>query len=155
MTNSRLILADRVHTLAPVAAGPPPNALLLQDGRVLAVGTAEEIVRAPPPGYYPPPHYDYDHHYDDDWDGSDAAIGFVAGAVVGAVVTDAAHSDNTTYVTEVTTTQAPAAVATLPCAATTVTASGTTYYRCGSTYYVQAYAQGGVLYVPTAPPPGH
>ena len=78
----------------------------------------------------------------------------MVGAVVGAVATDVAHSD--TQVTEVTTIQspAPAAVTALPCSASTVVANGTTYYRCGSTYYVQAYAQGSLLYVPVAPPPG-
>jgi hypothetical protein len=80
----------------------------------------------------------------------------VVGAVVGAVATDVAHTD--THVTEVTTIQspapAPAAVTALPCSASTVVANSTTYYRCGSTYYVQAYAQGSLLYVPVAPPPG-
>ena len=39
-----LVLADRVHTLAPAA--PPADALLLRDGRVRACGRADELLPA-------------------------------------------------------------------------------------------------------------
>ena len=51
MSASRLVLADRVLTLAPgapaaSAADPGPDALLLRDGRIVAVGRADELVPA-------------------------------------------------------------------------------------------------------------
>ena len=47
------------------------------------------------------------------------------------------------------------AVAVLPCSATVTTVNGVTYYSCGTTYYTQSYSGGSVVYVPSAPPPGH
>ena len=112
----------------------------------------------PPPGsqQQPPPQYHYHDHdidWDDDWDHSDAAVGFVVGAATGALVNEALQPE--VVVTELTTptsAPAPAAVTRLPCSPASSLVGGVTYYRCGSTYYVQAYAQGGLLYVPVAPP---
>ena len=114
-----------------------------------------EQQQAPPQYQQPPPQYHYHDHdidWDDDWDHSDAAVGFVVGAATGALVNEALQPDVVT--TEITTASAPAPVAVtrLPCSPASSLVGGVTYYRCGSTYYVQAYTQGGLLYVPVAPP---
>lgn len=80
-------------------------------------------------------------------------MGFVVGAATGALVNEALQPE--VVVTELTTptsAPAPAAVTRLPCSPASSLVGGVTYYRCGSTYYVQAYTQGGLLYVPVAPP---
>lgn len=49
MSGTRLVLADRIVTLAPGAPAegePPPDALLLRAGRVVAIGRADELVPA-------------------------------------------------------------------------------------------------------------
>ena len=43
MSGELLVLARRVYTLAPALAGAPRDALLVRDGRIVAVGAAEEL----------------------------------------------------------------------------------------------------------------
>lgn len=116
--------------------------------------------RPPAAGYYPPPPPGYYYNDDDDWDAGSAAVGFVAGAVVGAVVTDATHSSSTTSTSTSSAppppapapAPAPVAAAGLPCAPDVSSVNGVTYYRCGQSYYMQAYGPSGPVYMPVQPP---
>lgn len=118
--------------------------------------------RPPAAGYYPPPPPGYYYDDDDDWDAGSAAVGFVAGAVVGAVVTDAAHSSSSTSTSTSSAppppapapapAPAPVAAAGLPCAPDVSSVNGVTYYRCGQSYYMQAYGPSGPVYMPVQPP---
>ena len=83
-----------------------------------------------------------------DWDSGSAAAGFVAGAVVGGVVTAAATAPSSTVVVA-----APAAAP--PCNIAPVAVNGVAHYYCGTTWYAASYASNGVVYVPTASPPGY
>lgn len=134
----------------PPRERPPPTSQRLPGGYP-PPGSQQPPEGRPPP--LPPPH-DHDIDWDDDWDHSDAAAGFVVGAAAGALVNEALQPDvQFTEVTALTTSApAPVAVTSLPCSPASSLVGGVTYYRCGSTYYVQAYAQGGLLYVPVAPP---
>jgi hypothetical protein len=68
-------------------------------------------------------------------------------ARVGAAAAATAYpAANRAVITSVT------AVPVLPCSSATIYVGGVAYYNCGSTYYTQAYADGSVMYVPTAPP---
>jgi hypothetical protein len=42
-----------------------------------------------------------------------------------------------------------------PCNVAPILVSGASYYKCGATWYTEGYGSGGVVYVPTQPPPGH
>ena len=42
-----------------------------------------------------------------------------------------------------------------PCAMTPVTAADATYYQCGPNWYQKSYANGELVYVVVAPPPGY
>lgn len=77
------------------------------------------------------------------WDSGSAAAGFVAGAVVGGAVV-AAATPNTAVV-----------VSSPPCNVAAVSVNGVAHYYCGSTWYAAGYANDGVVYVPTAAPPGY
>lgn len=143
----------------PSAEQRPPGDRSPPTSQRLPGGYPPPGSQQPPQGHTPPPpppqyqYHDHDTDWDDDWDHSDAAVGFVVGAATGALVNEALQPE--VVVTELTTptsAPAPAAVTRLPCSPASSLVGGVTYYRCGSTYYVQAYTQGGLLYVPVAPP---
>jgi hypothetical protein len=80
------------------------------------------------------------------WDGSSAAAGFVAGAVVAGAAASASQPH--------TTAPAPAPVAP-PCNIAPIPVSGVPYYKCGPTWYTAGYGSNGVVYMPVPPPPGY
>ena len=100
------------------------------------------------PGYYPPPGAYYApaaraEYYDNHTISSQEAAAVMLGTVaVGAAVSSANRSRQTTQTTA------------LPCAAPlTSVVKGVTYYQCGSSWYNQAYGSNGAIYIPV-PPPG-
>ena len=125
-----------------------------------AGATARQQERtAYPPGYRAPVAGYYDDD-DDDWDAGSAVVGFAAGAVVGAVVTDAAHDSTpapaSTPAPSSAPPPAPEAVpvvpAGLPCAPAVSSMNGVTYYQCDQAWFVQAYGPSGPFYMPVQPP---
>ena len=97
--------------------------------------------------------YYHNEHDDDDWDTGSAAVGFVAGAVVGSVVTSAASQSAPAPASTTVVYTSPPALTTLPCAPEILGINGVTYYRCGQAYYIQAYGASGPFYTPVQPPP--
>jgi hypothetical protein len=80
----------------------------------------------------------------------------VAGVVVGTVVGGATvaaidESESTTTTTTTTTTYGPP-TSELPCEPNIMNSNGVTYYLCGGQFYVQAYGDGGLMYMPVDPP---
>ena len=77
----------------------------------------------------------------------------MVGTVVGGAAVAAAEEDEDD-VQEVTTTTTTWAtpVSSLPCEPKVLTSSGATYYLCSGQFYVQAYGDGGLVYVPVDPP---
>jgi hypothetical protein len=77
-------------------------------------------------------------------------VGTVVGGSIVAIADESEETTTTTTTTATTSTGTPTAA--LPCEPNIMNSNGVTYYLCGGQFYVQAYGDGGLVYVPVSPP---
>jgi hypothetical protein len=75
----------------------------------------------------------------------------VVGTVVGGAIV-AADDESETTTTTTTTTVTGTPTSELPCEPQIMNSNGVTYYLCNSQFYVQAYGDGGLVYMPVNAP---
>jgi hypothetical protein len=72
--------------------------------------------------------------------------------VVGGATVAAMDESEYSTTTTTTTTTYGSPTAELPCEPNIMNSNGVTYYLCGGQFYVQAYGDGGLMYMPVDPP---